>query len=430
MGLATKAIVYLAFGGVLLSPGEMVFGQGGRAGAVPKNAKVDAPDPTTKILSPHQQFAYDVVRSAVALPQSNLQDRLRVLASAATVIAPIRPSLAKAYSREGLRVERDLIQRGEQPSTSMLNAGPVDCKAVQSMVESIPAQRVDAAEPSLVAAIGVCPAVRLGAQKLVTAGLEEKKLAPRATLALMERTGLSSTWSQEKFAKLFDSLPSEVGGLAREAPNLAAVYATASGAVDKDAAKTAGVRFLLWLGKLPDSGDRTMALNVTTAAMKHTLGDKAYEEALASDVAVRQVAESAGGPAEISQPMEESASVLKAMQAAQEDRIPELEALPVSQRAREAAASGFASGTGGDRKLASRYFDLAFSSLNSVWSEREKVNDATGIVQEVSEAAAQVDSLDALRRTRELDDPTAQAIGMISVARVVSSGSEAIEAER
>jgi len=68
----------------------------------------------------------------------------------------------------------------------------------------------------------------LSAKKLVGAGLEEKKLAPRATLALMERAGLSSAWSQKKFAKVFDSLPSEAGGLAREAPNLAALYATAS----------------------------------------------------------------------------------------------------------------------------------------------------------------------------------------------------------
>jgi hypothetical protein len=95
--------------------------------------------------------------------------------------------------------------------------------------------------------------------------------------------------------------------------------------------------------------------------------------------------------------------------------------LPPSQRAREAAASGFASGTAGDGKLAARYFDLAFSSLNAVWSDRENTRNAPGVVQEVSEAAAQVDSMDALTRARPLDDAAAQAIGMISVARVVSS---------
>lgn len=430
MGLASKSIPCLTFGFVLLSPGGMIWGQGGRADAVPKGARVSAPDVTTKALNPHQRFAYDVVRAAVALPQSNPQDRLRVLASAAGVIAPLRPALARAYSREGLRVEQELIQRGEQPNTTMLSAGPVDCKAVETLVQSISATRVSAAEPSLVAAVGSCPSVRLSAQRLIAAGLEEKKLAPRATLALMERSGLSSAWSQEKFNKVFDSLPADAESMAREAPNLAVMYAAVAGAVGAGAAKTGGVRFLLWLGKLPDSGDRTMAVNVTTAAMKQALGEKAYEEALASDVAARQVAQSAGGNAEISQPVEESASVLKAMQSAKEDRVQELESLPASQRAREAAASGFASGTGGDPKLASRYFDLAFNSLNSVWSERDIQRDAAAIVQEVSEAAAQVDSEDALRRARGLDDPAAQAIGMISVARVVESGGHTVEAER
>jgi hypothetical protein len=120
--------------------------------------------------------------------------------------------------------------------------------------------------------------------------------------------------------------------------------------------------------------------------------------------------------------------VLKAMQSATEDRVRELEALPASQRAREAAASGFASGSGGDRTLASRYFDLAFNSLNSAWSERESGKNTADLVQEVSEAAAQVDSVDALRRARGLDDPAAQAIGMISVARVVASGDRTLEA--
>jgi hypothetical protein len=416
---------------VLLVPGEAVFGQGGRAGAVPKGAKVDAPDPTLRALNSHQRFVYDVVRAAVALPQGNPQDRLRVLVAASMVIAPLRPTLAKAYSREGLRLEQELIQRGERPATSMLSAGgPVDCKAVLRLVESIPAQRVDAAEASLVAAIGECPAVRLTAQRLVAGGLDEKKLAPRATLALMERSGLNSRWSQEKFEKFFDLLPSNGESLAHEAPNIAAMYATAASAVGSDAAKKAGMVFLLWLGKLPESGDRTMAVNVTSAAMKQALGAKEYEEALSSDMGVQQVAQSSGGGGEISHPVEESASVLKAMQSAKDDRLKELESLPAPQRAREAAASGFASGTADDSTLASRYFDLAFSSLNTVWSDREKVKDAPGIVQEVSEAAAQVDSMDALRRTRELDDPAAQAIGMISVARVVAGGGETVEAER
>jgi hypothetical protein len=59
--------------------------------------------------------------------------------------------------------------------------------------------------------------------------------------------------------------------------------------------------------------------------------------------------------------------------------------------------------------------------LNEVWNNRSQSADAANIVQEVSEAAAQVDPVNALQRSRNLEDPTAQAIGMIAVARVVSS---------
>jgi hypothetical protein len=395
---------------------------------VPRSAKPNTAD-SAKPLDPQKRFAYDVVRTAVALPQSEPQDRLRVLAAAASVIAPIRPALAKTYSREGLRVEQDLILRGDQPATSMLGSGPVECQAVQALVERIPADRVDTAEPTLVAAISACPAVSPSARKLIDSGLEAQKLAPRLTLALIDQAGVNSAWSQERFEKLFDALPADAAKMQLEAPNLAAMYARVVGqassgpsdAPSKNAARRAGLRFLLWLGKLPESGDRTIALNVTTAAMKQALGDKDYEDALASDIMARQAAQSAGGEAEISQPMDESVSVLKAMQSAQEDRTKELEALPPAQRAREAAASGFASGSGGDRKLASRYFDLAFTSLNAMWRDRQNLHNAADVLQEVSEAAAQVDSLDALRRTRALDDTAAQAIGMISVARVVAN---------
>jgi hypothetical protein len=309
----------------------------------------------------------------------------------------------------------------------MLSSGPVDCKAVQILVDSIPAQRVGAAEATLVAAISACPAAAASAQRLIAAGLGEKTLAPRATLALMDHAGLNSAWSQDKFEQLFNSLPTDAGKMEHEAPNLAAMYARMAGEVDHGVAKNTGMRFLLWLGKLEASGDRTIAVNVTASAMKEVLGPKDYEDALASDVMARQVAQSAGGEGEISQAMDESVSVLEAMQSAQVDRLQDLESLPPTQRAREAAASGFASGSGGDPKLASRYFDLAFSSLNSVWSDRESTHDAASVVQEVSEAAAQVDSVDALRRTQRLDDMAAQAIGMISVARVVASKEQATE---
>jgi hypothetical protein len=420
-----RVVLCLSVGLVFSGCGSALFAQGGRANSVPKSARPNPPDPATKPLNAHERFAYDAVRAAVALPQSEPQDRLRVLAAAASVIAPIRPALAKSYSSEGLRVEQELIQRGETPAASMLGSGPVDCKAVQSLVESIPAQRVDVAEATLVGAIAACPTVSLTVQRLIDGGMDEKKLAPRAALALMDHAGLSSAWSQEEFVKLFDSLPMDAAAIQREAPNLATTYAAAAGKMEKAAAKKSGLQLLLWLGKLPESGDRALSISVTAGAMKQALGPKDFEDAMASDVMVRQIAQKAGGPGQVSRPMDDSISVLKAMQAGKEDRVQELEALPPSRRAREAAASGFASGTGGNLKLASRYFDLAFSSLNAVWSDRQGVRDAAEIVQEVSEAAAQVNSMDALQRARGLDDTAAQAIGMISVARVVSGNQQA-----
>jgi hypothetical protein len=93
--------------------------------------------------------------------------------------------------------------------------------------------------------------------------------------------------------------------------------------------------------------------------------------------------------------------------------------LPPSERARQAAAHGFASGTAGDRKSAERYFDMAFAATNEVWAQRTPQKNAAAVVEEVSEAAAQVDPVSALTRAQSLEDPSAQAIGMLAVARVV-----------
>jgi hypothetical protein len=91
-----------------------------------------------------------------------------------------------------------------------------------------------------------------------------------------------------------------------------------------------------------------------------------------------------------------------------------------SVQARNAAASGYASSTSGDRKAAEHYFDMAFASLDEVWAQRDKAGtNATAVVQEVSETAAQVDPVAALRRAQQLQDASAEAIAMLAVARVV-----------
>ena len=107
------------------------------------------------------------------------------------------------------------------------------------------------------------------------------------------------------------------------------------------------------------------------------------------------------------------------MKTAGTDSSDELSSLPASMRARQAAAHGFAAGTSGNRKLADRYFDVAFSAVDDVWQHRSPDANAPAVIEEVSEAAAQVDAPAALVRAQHLQDPSAQAISMLAVARVV-----------
>ena len=374
----------------------------------------------TRTYTPKQKFALDVVHSAVAIPQPDPQDRLRVLTTAANVVYPLEPKFAKQLSTEGLRIEQDLIRQGQTPTASMLEVGGIDCKSVESLVENIPAEKVTAAEQTLIGAISHCSSTIPTVQRLETQAMESNNVAPRLVLSLMEAVGPKNPWSQDQFERLFKSLPSDAKAVANEAPNFAAMYARMAPEMSADIAKSSGLRLLTWLGKLDPEGPRNLAVNITTGTMKEVLKDN-YDKALEADVMARQVAQTAGQAGEVDTPPEENVSVLGAMGSAGQDRSAELNDMEPSQRAREAAASGFANGTGHDKKLASRYFDIAYSSLNEVWNNRSQSADAANIVQEVSEAAAQVDPVNALQRSRNLEDPTAQAIGMIAVARVVSS---------
>jgi hypothetical protein len=197
------------------------------------------------------------------------------------------------------------------------------------------------------------------------------------------------------------------------------MFAGAAGEMDKDAVKTAGTKFLRWLAKLPDSPQRSVAFNLTGAAMGDRLGEAGYQEVLRSDPMIQQTVNNAGQNAVLPTPEDDSVSVLQAM-GNNSDRTQELNSLPPARRAREAAASGFASGTSGDRRMADHYFDIAFSSLDEVWSDRASIKaSAPDVVQEVSEAAAQVDPVAALQRSERLQDPSAEAISMLAVARVV-----------
>ncbi len=386
------------------------------------------PKPQPKALSPkqavpltaNQKFVLDVVQSAVALPQSDPQDRLRVLASAANVVSGVNPKLARSFVREGMRIEQELIQSGETPAVSIMEGGQIDCSAVQGFIENVPPEKAAAAEQSLIAAVSQCR--REGTapvQRKLDAAMEQGIVAPRALLATIEQVGPRDSWSEQAFLKFFDSLPGKAADFVDESPNFSAMYERMAPEVSKEAARRSGTQLLLWLGKLPEGPSRNLAVNIATETMKNTLGPKAYEEALASDVMVRQVAESAGQPGQMKTPEEESVSVLEAMDK-RSDQTDALAKLTPSLRARQAAANGYAAATNGNQKLAARYFDIAYSALNEVWSSRAERKDAPSVIEEVNEAAAQVGAVQALKRAQGLQDPSAQAIGMLAVARVVA----------
>lgn len=386
--------------------------------AKPNSAATQGAQPSPR--NDRKQFVLDVVRSAVALPQPDPQDRLRVLSTAANVAGTVAPQMARSFAREGARIEAELIASGQTPAVSLMDSGQVDCTTARTFVESVPASAVQRAEQSIIGALSVCPkeALEPVRQKVETA-LNQGHLAARAILALIETSGPSSQWSQSAFVKMFSSLPSNAEKLASEAPNYGAMYVRMAGEVEKDAARESGLKLLDWLAKVPDGGNKNIAVNMTTDAMKKALGDQAYDEALRGDVVAQGVAQTAGRPGEIDHPKEEEVSVLEAIDKAGQDQTDALNSMPASRRAREAAADGFANGTSGKLKLAEHYFDIAFSALDEVWSKRSPQKNVADVIEEVSEAAAQVDPIKALTRAQKLQDPSAQAIGMLAVARVV-----------
>jgi hypothetical protein len=368
-----------------------------------------------------RKFVLDVVQAAVSLPQSDQQDRLRVLTSAINVASPISPKLAAGLTKEGVRIEAELIGLGKKPAVSLVGSGQADCKTTVEFVQRLYPAAVAAAEQSLIGALSKCPK-QTGdmVRTRLDAALAQGIAAPRLAMAAIDSQPAHSAWAQQTFSTLFSSLPSDTDKAVTEAPNFASMFATTATKMDKDVVRDSGVHLLQWLGKLKESGDRQLALNITVQSMKETLGEEGYQKALEKDVMAKQAADLAGAPGESSHPPEESVSVLQAMSNSGTDQSEALKKMPASLRARQAAAFGFANGTSGDVKGAEGYFDVAFSAADEVWSNRGETNVAE-LVEEISEAAAQVDPVAALRRAQGLQDPSARAIGMIAVARVVLS---------
>jgi hypothetical protein len=411
-----QSIFRLSTGIVVLSLGLGAAAQR----AIPKNPVQSQPAPQTAQLTPGQKFVLDTVKMAVALPQSDQQDRLRVLSAAAEVVSPIDKKMAKGFWSEGARIESELIRLGETPAVSMMSSGQADCAAAVSFVENLPESAAMQAEQTLIGAVTMCPkqTVDTVSRKLDVA-MQKGIIPSRALMATMQTVGEKSAWSQEHFAKMFASLPDPKKNVA-ESENLAGMYAQMSPQVDKEIAAKSGLQLLDWLSKLEDSPLRSLSVRITSGAMQQALGAEAYQKALESDVVANSIAQNPGAEGEVERPQQESVSVLSAMDD-KGDQTQKLSGLPATMRAREAAAHGFAAGTSGDKQQARRYFDMAFSAADEVWDARTPETNAAAVVQEISEAAAQVDSVNALSRAQKLRDTSAQAIAMLAVARVVAS---------
>jgi hypothetical protein len=372
-------------------------------------------------LTPQQKFAVDTVKMAVALPQPDPQDRLRVLSSAASVVSTIDKRMAKGLWREGVRIESELIRVGQKPAVSVLAAGQADCAAALSFVENLPERSALEAEQSLIGAVTTCPKQTLEpVSRKLDLAMEKGIIPSRALMAVIEAQGAKTQWSQLHFEKMFNSLP-DPQEYAPEAENFAAMYARMAPEVSKDTAAKTGLQTLVWLGKLKDSPERNLSIRITTGAMQEAIGQQGFEEALQRDVVANATVQNAGQEREIVRPAEDTVSVLEAMGNNGTDQSENLRNLPATQRARQAAANGFAAGTSGHKDQAAKYFDMAFAAADEAWDARTPQVDAAALVQEVGEAAAQVNSVNALVRAQGMRDSSAQAIAMIAVARVVAS---------
>ena len=372
-------------------------------------------------LTPQQKFVLDTVNMAVALPEPDPQDRLRVLSSAADVVSTIDRNMARKLWHEGVRIESDLIRVGQKPAVSLMASGEADCQAALNFVENLPEAAALQAEQSLIGAVTTCPKQTLDTvSRKLDAALEKGIVPSRALMAVIEAQGSQTQWSQQHFEKMFNSLP-DPHDYAGEAENFAAMYARMAPDVDRDLATRTGLKLLAWLAKLDDSALRTMAIHITAGSMQQALGETAYEAALQKDVVANSVVQNAGETREIERPPEDTVSVLEAMDKQGSDQTESLRGLPPVQRARQAAANGFAAGTSGHKDQAAKYFDMAFDAVNEAWDARTPQSDTSAVVQEVGEAAAQVNSMNALVRAQALRDTSAQAIAMLAVARVVAS---------
>ena len=366
------------------------------------------------------QFALNVLHAAVALPQNDQQDRLRVLVSAARLANAVSAKTKKALITEGTEIEARLIASGEQPQVSMVEAGLVDCSTVAGLVEAVRPESIMSADKTITAAVQHCPRQALpSAERLLSDALGHNGAPPRALLAAMETAGPKSNWTLQQFDAVFSNLPdpsaeTSVSG----SPVYAQLYEEFAPAVDAASARSAGAKMLVWLGKMGDSPERVQAATTTVAAMKKVLGSEHYQEIVEGDPIAAQAANLAGQPTEIALPAEEADVAVGSLDT-NSDHSNELSDEPAPRRAREGAAYGFAAGSAGNKQLAERYFETAFLALNEIEADRLPGLDVNTLVEEVSQAAANVDPISALQNAERLQDSAQRAISMLAVAQTV-----------
>ncbi|MGH9523076.1 MAG: hypothetical protein ACRD3E_11160, partial [Terriglobales bacterium] len=171
-------------------------------------------------------------------------------------------------------------------------------------------------------------------------------------------------------------------------------------------------------GKMDDSPECVQAAGSAVEAIKKTLGESGLQEMEESDPIANQAAQLAGQPMEMSTPDEEPNVSVGALDTST-DHSSELADYPAPRRAREGAAYGFAAASAGKKEMAQRYFEIAFSALNELWSDRLPGQDVGSLVEEVAQAAVSVDPSAALQAAERLDQPSAKAISMLAVAQAV-----------
>lgn len=393
--------------------------------AVPPHPTRSTPGPAAGVpaappqhLAQRKAFALNVLQAALAIPQNDPQDRLRVLVAAARLANSVSPAWKKKLAREGIALEASLIGSGQQPQVSMVEAGIVDCPAVAELVEAVRPEAMIQADRTVAAALTSCPKQTLEtAERKISDALQHGNPPPLSLLAAMRAAGAKSNWTLQQFDAVFSSLPDPKQSAA-QAPLFANLYEDFAGAVDAASARNAGAKLLVWLGKMETGPERVQAATAAVDAMKKVLGEKKFQEIVESDPIAAQAVQLAGQEAQMPLP-EEDANVEVGRLDLKQDHTSELEELPAPRRAREAAAYGFAAGNAGDKRAAQRYFDIAFNALNEVWSNRLPGTNAAATIDEVSQAAASVDPVSALQHAQRLQEGSSQAISMIAVAETV-----------